>query len=86
MLPSGIQEVVSLSVTTTDVSLPAGFTVASSVVSDVNGDSKMYKLTICIANASLLDGGDIICDDIKQRKVAVARCPLFGKLSTYNIM
>ena len=64
VLPSGIEEVVSLSDTPTDVNLPAGFTVASSVVSDVNENSKMYKLTISIANASLLDGGEIICDDI----------------------
>ena len=84
VLPSGIQEVVSLSNTPTDVNLPAGFTVASLGVSDVNGNSILYKLTISIANASLLDGGEIICDDITQRKVAVARCPLVGKLSTYN--
>jgi hypothetical protein len=76
VLPSGIQEVVSLSDTPTDVSLPAGFTVASLVVSDVNENSILYKLTISIANASLLDGGEIICDDIIHRKVAVARCPL----------
>ena len=42
----------------------------------------MYKLAISIANASLLDGSEIICDDITQRKVAVARCPLVGKINT----
>ena len=82
VLPSGIEEVVSLSDTPTDVNLPAGFTVASSVVSDVNENSILYKFTISIAKASLLDGGEIICDDITQRKVAVARCPLVSKLST----
>ena len=76
VLSSGIQEVVSLSDTPTDVSLPAGFNVASLVVSDVNENS---KLTISIANASLLDGGEIICDDMVYRKVAEARCPLVGK-------
>ena len=45
MLPSGIQEVVSLSDTPTDVSLPAGFTVATLVVSDVNEN---YKLTFLL--------------------------------------
>ena len=82
VLPSGIQEVVSLSDSPTDVRLPAGFTVASLVVSDVNENSILYKLTISIANTSLLDGGEIICDDMTQRKVAVARCPLVSKLST----
>ena len=81
VLPSGIQEVVSLSDTPTDVSLPAGFNVASSVVSDVNENSILYKLTISIANASLLNGGEIKCDDIIHRKVAEARCPLVGKKS-----
>ena len=68
-----------------DLVLPAGFTVMS--VEVVGGDPapRSISLTIAIANASLLAGGEITCDDGVGEIAASAGCPLLLGMFLYSI-
>ena len=79
-LPTGDQEVTSVGDTATDVVLPTGFT-AKVLNIRVDEMKRNFFLTLSIANASLLNGGEMICDDtnLKDIVVVMAGCPLLGK-------
>ena len=81
LLPNGAQEVASLGDTVHSISLPHGFTPVSFNISARNESRRNFSLSIFIENASLLDGGEIKCDDstFRLNAMASARCPL-GKL------
>ena len=80
MLPTGEQEITSIGDTAADVILPTGFTAVSLDIIAINDFQRNFNLTISIANASLLGGGEITCDDTTSRNQASARCPIIGKL------
>ena len=90
ILPSGVQEVASIGDTESDILFPsAGFNVYTFNVTPVDIFRRNYTPTLSIENASLLNGGQIICDDT-ENIVANARCPLIGephvsKVSLYSI-
>ena len=79
ILPTGDHEVISVGDTAADVALPAGFTAVSLDITEIDATRINYKLTLSVDNASLLEGGEIICDDTTSRYVAKAGCPI-GKL------
>ena len=79
MLPSGDQEIVTLGDRPADVVLPPGFNAVSLDITEMNNFRRNFNLTISIANATLLNGGEITCDDTTLRKQASAGC-LIGKL------
>ena len=86
LLPHGDQEVASIGDTESDILFPsAGFTVDTFNVIPVDTFTRNYTLTLSIENASLLNGGQITCDDTTTLSRAMARCPLIGKskLSLY---
>ena len=79
VLPTGDQEIVSVGDTAADLSLPTGYTAVSLDITEIDGSRRNFHLTIFIANASLLGGGEIICDNTTSRKAVKAGCPI-GKL------
>lgn len=82
ILPTGVQEVISDGDTAANVSLPPGVTTVALNITEIEGSSRNIHLTLLIANASLLKGGNITCDDTSNSsKKATARCPI-GKLSS----
>ena len=85
LLPNGDQEVASLGDTASDIYISAGFTVDAFNITPVDTFKSNYTLTLSIENASLLNGGQITCDDTTTLSRAMARCPLIGKskLSLY---
>ena len=85
ILPTGDQEVASFGDTCTasDVALPAGFFADSLVVTPIDDLRRNITLTIYIENASLLDGGQITCDDtVLNNIMAMTGCPLAGEPTT----
>ena len=83
-VPSGNQEIISLGDTAADVALPTGFTAVSLNITEIDESTRNFSLTLSIDSASLLEGGNITCDDTTPKKVAKAGCPI-GKLSsTYH--
>ena len=81
VLPTGDQEIVSVGDTPADVALPAGFTAVSLDIIKINDSTRNITLTLSIDSASLLNGGEIKCDDTTSRKEANAKCPVIGELS-----
>ena len=84
VLPTGDQEIISVGDTAAGVDLPAGFTAVSLVITEIDDSTRNFNLTLSIANASLLNGGNITCDDTTPRNIAMAGCPVRGK-SQQNI-
>ena len=81
VLPSGKQEFISLGDTVNSVSLPAEFKAVSLNISKLDTGKRNISVTLSIANASLLDGGEIECDDTTPNIIVTAGCPLLnGKL------
>ena len=78
-LPNGHQELITVGDTVADVNLPAGFTAESSNITVINESLRNLSLTLFITNASLLNDGEILCDDSTPMKRAVVGCPI-GKL------
>ena len=78
-LPTGVQEVLSVGDAAADVSLQPDVTTVSLDMTKIEGSSRNIHVTLFIANASLLKGGNITCDDTSSKK-ATARCPI-SKLS-----
>ena len=83
-LPTGEQEVVSIGDIPSDLHLPAGFTVDTLFIAEMDILKRNFSLTLSIENASLLNGGQITCDDITTRSTAMAGCPLAGEPSVQN--
>ena len=79
-LPTGYNEFVSVGDMADDVSLPAGFTAHSLVVEEIDEAARSIVLILSILNATLLNGGEIKCDDTANI-VAMAGCLLAGEPS-----
>ena len=71
-LPNGGQEGISLGDTAVDVVLPAGYMAMSLVITEIDEFLRNFHLTVNIANASLLNGGEISCDDLVGGAVMAA--------------
>ena len=84
VLPTGDIEIVSVADTAGDISLPTGFTAVSLNITEIDNYKRNFHLTISIANAFLLGGGEITCDDTTSRNQASARCPIIGKLNSLS--
>ena len=83
VLPTGDQEIISLGDTADDVDLPTGFTAESLDITEIDDSTRNFNLTLSIDSASLLAGGEIICDDTTASNKANATCPIIiGKLSS----
>ena len=80
LLPSGYQEYASPGDRANDIALPAGFTADSLVLTPTDNFKNNITLTLSIENASLLNGGQITCDDTIYNR-AMAGCPLAGESS-----
>ena len=80
MFPNGYTEPVGDGDTIHSVTLPAGFSAVSLNISK-NKYTSNITLKFLIANASLLDGGKIICDDSfpQSGNNVTAGCRLCGK-------
>ena len=82
MFPTGDQEIISVRDTTDDVILPTGFTTVDLDITEIDASTRNFKLTLSMDSASLLNGGEIKCDDTTSRKEAKANCPVIGELSS----
>ena len=81
-LPTGEHEAVSIGDTASGIILPAGFTAVSLVITPIHTSTRNLFLTLYIEKASLLNGGQITCDDTSNNDIrAMARCPLVGEPS-----
>ena len=80
ILPNGYREHISAGDTTSHISLPAGFTAYSLLITSHNF-TRNISLTLTLEKASLLNGGQITCDDTTLNNVAMAGCPLDGEPS-----
>ena len=79
LLPNGDQDSISVNSTTEQIhSLSPGFTAVSLNVSEIDKLTRNISLTLSIANASLLNGREIICTDTLKNEV-MAGCPVCGK-------
>ena len=79
-LPNGDSDFVDDRSDPDEVDLPEGFTADSLVATSVdNSTNFVLTLTIIISSASLLDGGEIICEDVTDNIVVMAGCPILGK-------
>ena len=74
VLPTGYQEIISVGDTAADVVLPAGFTTVFFDIMEIDESTRNFTLTLSIDSASLLNGGEIKCDDTTSRKEAKAKC------------
>ena len=82
ILPTDEQENTSIGDSANDVALPVGFTADSLVITAVDDATRNITLTLSIENASLLNGGQITCDDtVTNDVIAMAGCPLAGEPS-----
>ena len=84
VLPTGEQAITSIGGTADDISLPTGFTAVSLDITEIDDSKRNFNLTISIANAFLLGGGEITCDDTTSSKQASASCPIIGKLNSLS--
>ena len=75
ILPTGDQEIISVGDTADNVALPMGFTAVSLDITEIDGSTRNFKLTLSIESAYLLNGGEITCDNSTSRNQAKAKCP-----------
>ena len=85
VLPNGYQEIISFGDIAADIALPAGFIVEVLEITIINDFTRNISLALTIVNASLLDGGEMRCDDTTQRHV-MAGCPLLGKFEKEELL
>ena len=84
ILPSGYKKHIILGDTASDVQLPAGFTTDLLVITETGDLSRNISLMLSVENASLLNGGQITCDDSSINTItAMAGCPLAGEKSHF---
>ena len=79
-LPTGDTDSVSFGDTEDDLNLPDGFTADSLVIMGTEESTRNFTLTLFIRNASILNDGNIACDDTTVINRAMAGCPLVGEL------
>ena len=79
-LPTGHGETVALGDTASTVDLPDGFTAVFLNVTVLYNFTRSISLTIIISNSSLMDGGNIICDDTTGRNRVIVGCLIDSKL------
>ena len=82
LLPNGVHEHTAIgddSDIHKFVILGAGFKPVSLNITAMEDFTRHYSLTISIANASLLDGREIECNDATPRNKVMAGCPVCGK-------
>ena len=80
ILPTGDQEIISLGDSAADVMLPGGIQAVFLNISQIDDTIRNISLTLSIANASLLSGGEITCDNTVVGHIKVMTgCPLVGK-------
>ena len=83
IFPNGVQEIISIGDNVSNpesVVLPDGFIAVSLNIMSVKDVIKRnVSLTLSIANASRLNGQEIICDDTTPRNEVMAGCPVCGK-------
>ena len=77
VLPNGAQEAIGPGDSAADIVLPAGFTAESLSIKELDSNIRNYSLTLSIVTASLLDGGNILCDNTIWN-VVMAGCPLLS--------
>ena len=80
MLPTGDMELVAIGDTVADIVLPAGFNTVSLNITAIDGFIRIFFITLSLSTASLLNGGEIRCDDTTQTNIVMAGCPLASKL------
>ena len=85
LLPTGVQETISVGDTAADVVLPAGFTAVSLDITEIAVATRNFNLTLSIDRASRLEGGNITCDDTTPGKAAEAGCPI-RKLTLHKLI
>ena len=79
VLPTCYWESISLGSTLAKLVLPAGFTAVSLDIKQYNSSSRNISLSLSIANASLLNGNVIRCEDSYGNAVKTS-CPLASEL------
>ena len=79
MFPNGHHEHLSLGDVSTSIETPVGFKVESLDIREIDNNTRNISLTLSIANASLLDGREMKCDDTTPSKNARAGCRVCGK-------
>ena len=79
VLPNGDRELISVGDTTSDITLPDGFSAESLNIVVIDGSTRNFFLKLSIANASLLNGGEIVCDDTTSKNKVMAGCPVCGE-------
>jgi hypothetical protein len=77
VLPTGYQTYISFGDTAADIILPDGFIAVSLAIAEIDNYTRNFTVTLSIANASLLDGGEIGCMNTLGNGV-MATCPLCG--------
>ena len=79
IFPNGYSEILSDGTSDEDdVVTPPGFTAVSFEATVIDASSRNFVLTLSIANASLLNGSNITCDDATPNNRVMAGCPLLG--------
>ena len=81
MLPNGYAETISVNATSLSGPPPAGFRKVSLSINTswINTFDRNFSLTLSIASALLLDGGEIVCDDTTRSNSMTAGCRVCGK-------
>ena len=79
VLPTGDQEVTSVGDDAADVRLPAGFFANVLNITNTYDPTRNFFLVLTIVNATLLNGGEMRCDDTTQGSAIMAGCPLLGQ-------
>ena len=74
--PNGEREIASIG---TDLIIPVGFKAVSFNAFKIDESTRNISLILLIANASLLDGRGIICDDAIPNNNVTAGCRVCGK-------
>ena len=79
VLPNGGHEHISLGDGSTSIKTPAGFKAESLDIQEIDKFTRNFSLTLSIANASLLDGREIKCDNTTSIIKGMAGCPVCSK-------
>ena len=79
VLPTGNREHISLGDTADNILFPAGVTAVFLSIIETSGYTRNISLTLYISNASILDCGEIRCDDTTLKSVVMAGCPVHGR-------
>ena len=86
VLPSGDQEIISIGDSVANVALPSGFTAVSLDITVIDNSKRNFNLTLSIDSATLLEGGEIRCDNTTTKSITKAGCLInsIGKLKSLS--